>query len=149
MKNLFILLLVTVSSAEIFAQQPGVVLSDKSGWHKIAETTVDFKREKDEVAIIGADRFAAVKFKVTDAPIDFIHAEIFYEKGDSQYVALRSPIAAPGETRAIDLKNGAERDLKKIVFTYKTAPNRGDEKAHVEIWGLKTNVDKDKKDGKK
>ncbi len=142
MKKILIVLLFVGTYSATFAQQPGGVLSDKTGWHKIAETIVDFTRERDEVAILGADRFAAIKFRVTDAPIDFIHAEIFYEKGDSQYVALRSPIAAPGETRAIDLKNGAERDLKKISFVYKTAPNRGDDKAHVEIWGLKTNADK-------
>jgi len=46
-----------------------------------------------------------------------------------------------GESRVIDL-NGGERNLKKIVFVYKTLPNRKDEKAHVEIWGLKTNTDK-------
>ncbi len=116
MKKILIVLLFAGTYSATFAQQPGGVLSDKTGWHKIAETIVDFTRERDEVAILGADRFAAIKFRVTDAPIDFINAEIFYEKGDSQYVALRSPIAAPGETRAIDLKNGAERDLKKISF---------------------------------
>src|SRR5687768_13958288 len=140
MKKLLIIMSFVVAAGylKLSAQQPGVVLSDKPGWHKIAETTVDLKKEKDEVMVMVADRFASIKFKVTDAAVDFMHAEIFYEKGDSQYVMLRSPITAPGETRVIDLKGGAERSIKKIVFQYKTLANRKDEKAHVEIWGMKT-----------
>ncbi len=67
--------------------------------------------------------------------------EIYYESGDKQDVKVNSPIKAPGESRIINL-NGGERNLEKIVFVYKTLPNRKDVKAHVEIWGLKTNTDK-------
>lgn len=142
MKKLLIIMLfaITGSYGKVAAQQAAVVLSDKTGWQKIAETTVDLKKDRDEVMVLVANRFASIKFKVTDAAVDFIHVEIYYEKGDSQYVALRTPIIGPGETRAIDLKNGAERSIKKIVFVYKTLANRKEEKAHVEIWGLKTNV---------
>lgn len=141
---MIILLAVTGSYGTAKAQQPGVVVSDKTGWHKIGETTVDFKKERDEVAVIGADRFASIKFKVTDAPIDLMDMEVYYESGDKQNIKINQPIkAAGGESRSIDL-NGGERNLKKIVFVYKTLPNHKDEKAHVEIWGLKTNADKKK-----
>lgn len=140
MKKLLIILFAVAVYGRISAQQPAVVLSDKAGWHKIAETTVSFKKERDEVMVIGADRFASLKFKITDAAVDFIEAEIYFEKGDVQKVVLKQPITGPAETRAIDLVNGAERSVKKIAFTYKTLPNRKDEKAHVEIWGLKTNA---------
>jgi len=39
----------------------------------------------------------------------------------------------------IDLK-GVEKDLKKIVFVYKTIPNQTADKATIEVWGLKTNM---------
>lgn len=123
------------------AQQPAVVISDKTGWHKIGETKVDFTKDRDEVLVMGADKFATMKFKVTDAPIDITDVEIFYESGDNQKVNLGSAIKAPGESRAIDL-NGGERRIKKIVLMYKTIPNYKDKKAHVEIWGNKTNTDK-------
>lgn len=135
------ILAVTVGIGAANAQQPKVVVSDKTGWHKIGETTVDFKKETDEVLILGADRFASIKFKVTDAPIDLVSIMVYYESGDAQKISTMMQINAPGESKTIDL-NGGERSLKKIVFVYKTLPNRKDVKAHIEIWGLKTNTDK-------
>jgi len=122
------------------AQVPKVVVSDKTGWHKIGETTVDFKKEKDEVIVMGADRFATIKFKVTGETIDLISAEVVYESGDNQLVAVNSKIKEAGDSREFNL-NGGERDVKKIVLVYKTIANSTNKKARVEIWGLKTNTD--------
>ncbi len=121
------------------AQQPAVVVSDKTGWHKIGETTVNFEKDRDEVSVLGADKFASIKFKVTDAAINLMDLEVYYESGDKQDIKVNLPIKGPGESRVIDL-NGGERALKKIVFVYKTIDNRKDQRAHVEIWGLKTNA---------
>ena len=124
------------------AQSPAIVLSDAAGWHKIGEKTVDFKMERDEISVIGADRFSMIKFKVTEAAIQLVSLEIAYESGDKQDVTVNQAIKTPGESRTFDLKGGSERSIKKIIFVYKTLPNSKDEKAHVEIWGLKTNTDK-------
>jgi hypothetical protein len=128
----------------ILAQQPKVVVSDKTGWHKIGETTVKFEKEKDEVVIMGADKFASLKFKVTDASIDLISAEVHYDNGTSEKIDIHMPLKMAGETKVFNIKGG-EHDLKKVVLVYKTVPNSKDEKAHVEIWGLKTNADKNHK----
>lgn len=142
-----VLLIVILATAGIFntisAQQPSVVVSDKTGWQKIAETTVSFKKESDEVVIMGADKFAAIKIKIKDAPIDLVNLDIYFEDGKKQHVNIAMPIKVEGESRVIDI-DGGEKDLKKIAFVYKTLPNRDDEKAKVEIWGLKTNADKNK-----
>jgi hypothetical protein len=135
-------IMIALFSEGLFAQA-GVILSDDTGWHKIGETTVDFKKEKDEIRVVGANRFASLKFKVTDAPVDIIDMEVHYDKADIQNIRVNSPVQAGAESRVIDLK-GAEPDIRKIVFVYKTLPNRKDEKAKVEIWGYKTNVEKDK-----
>lgn len=121
--------------------QTKVVLSDKKGWHKIGETTVDFTKDRDEVMVVGADKFAALIFKVDEAPIHIMDIEVFYESGDNQNVNVNFPVKSPGQTKEIDLKGG-ERAIKKIVFVYKTLSNTKDVKAHVEIYGLKTNADK-------
>lgn len=118
-----------------------MITSDKTGWHKIGETTVNFQKDRDEIFVLIANRFASIKFKVLDAPIDLIDLEIYYSSGDRQDVKINMPIEAAGESRVVDL-NGGERNLKKIVFVYKTLPNHKDVKAHVEVWGLKTNADK-------
>lgn len=143
MKKIFIIMLLATagSYSTLSAQVPKVVVSDKTGWHKIGKTTVNFKKDRDAIVILGADRFAAIKFKVIEAPIYLMDLEVYYESGDRQDIKINAPIKAPGESRVIDL-NGGERRLKKIVFIYKTLPNRKDERAHVQVWGLKTNTDR-------
>lgn len=142
MKKFAIILFAVIGVyGRVSAQQPGVVVSDKTGWHKIAETVVSFDKEKDEVMVVGADRFAKLKFKVTDAPINLVSLEVYYEDDTKQDVAVNFPIKVNGESKVIDIKGG-EKSLKKIVFVYKTEANSKDKKAHVEIWGLKTNADK-------
>ena len=123
------------------AQKPAVVVNDKTGWQKIGETTVDFEKETDEIVVMGADKFASLKFKVTDAAIDLINADVYYDNGSSEKIKINMPLKMAGETKVFNIKGG-ERDLKKVVLTYKTLPNGKDKKAHVELWGLKTNADK-------
>lgn len=140
MKKLVMIVMLAFAGASgvAWAQTPSVVVSDKTGWHKLGETTVDLKKERDEISVIGADKFAAIKFKVLDESIDLISAEIFYESGDNQTININSHVKAPGDSRQVDI-NGGERAIKKIAFVYKTEPNAKDKKAHLEIWGLKTN----------
>ena len=143
MKTMIMMFLAVAGSIGIAsAQTPAVMVSDAAGWHKIAERTVDFKMEKDEIAVMGSDKFSTLKFKVTEAAINLVSLEITYESGDKQDVMVNQEVKAAGESRLIDLKGGAERSIKKIIFVYKTLPNSKDEKAKVEIWGLKINADK-------
>ena len=138
---MIIMIAMAIIYGKAIAQQPAVMVSDQKGWHKIGETTVNFQKDHDEIVVMGADKFSSIKFMVKDAPIDLMDLEIYYESGDNQSVEVNASIKAPGESKTIKL-NGGERNLKKIVFVYKTLPNRKDTKAHVEIWGLKTNTDK-------
>ena len=133
------LFVLTASVGKLCAQQPKVVMSDKAGWHKIAETSVSFSKERDDLLITGADKFSAIKIKVTEAPINLMSMVIYFDGGEKQNVELNSQLKMAGETKVINL-NGGERDLDKITFVYKTLDNRKDDKAHVEVWGLKTNA---------
>jgi len=119
-----------------YAQTPGVVTNNNAGWHKIGEVKASFKMENESIAVLGADRFKSIKLKVTDAPINIENVRVFYESGESEEINVRSELKAGAETRVIDLK-GPSQELKKIVFTYKTLPNVKEEKAHVELYGLK------------
>jgi hypothetical protein len=118
------------------AQVPAVMLDNKPGWHKIGETTVNYKKEKDQVLVLGYDRFSAIKFKVEDAPVDISLVEVHYKSGDKQSINLGSSLKANEESKEIKL-NGGKRKVKKIVFVYKTQPNNDDKRAHLAIWGLK------------
>jgi len=140
-KLLFTLGTIVLGITAMNAQKPAVVVNDKTGWHKIGETTVDFEQEQDQVAVLMADRFASLKFKVTDAPIELIDIDVIFTEGDKQNIRVGYAIKKEGDnSREIDLKGGSERSIKTIVFRYKTLENRKDKKAHVEIWGRKTNT---------
>lgn len=119
-----------------YAQKPEVILNDKEGWHKISETTVNFKSDKDEILVMGADKFKSLKFKVTQGAIDLQDLEVYYAEGDKEDIQVRTPIKENSESRVIDLK-GSERELKKVVFIYRTLKGSSTDKAHVELFGLK------------
>jgi hypothetical protein len=119
-----------------FAQQPAVMVSKKAGWHKIGSLTANFKLEKDEIAVMGADKFKAIRLKVTDAPIHIANLEVYYESGEKEDVAVSSDLNKGAETKIFNLKN-ADKPLKKVVLIYKTVANQKNEKATVELYGLK------------
>jgi hypothetical protein len=131
----FTLLLATFLNPA-FAQKPSVMLSDKPGWHKIGEVKADFEVENQSISVLGNDKFKAILLKVTDAPINILDVQVFYESGEPEKIDVKNELQAGSETRKIDLK-GADQDIQKVMFTYKTLPNQKDEKAHVELYGFK------------
>ena len=132
-----------LAGASLKAQKPAVVANDKSGWHKITETVVNFEKETDEVSVMLADKFASLKFKVTDAPIDLQDVDVFFEDGTKQTIVIGNNLKAAGESsREIDIKNAEEKRIERIVLRYKTVSSEKGKKGHVEIWGKKTNMDK-------
>ena len=147
MKRAYVVVMVLLGllTTNLFGQKPAVVISNEPGWHKIGETTADFSREKDEVAVIGANRFASLKFRVTDAPIEISDVTVTFSDGTTKNIKVGMPLKQAGDSsREIDLP-GSEANVTKITFTYKTVGNSTNKKAHVEIWGMKTNADKDSK----
>jgi hypothetical protein len=137
MKNLKVLfvLIAFVMAGTANAQKPAVMVSDKAGWHKIGEVTASFKSEKDELVVMGADMFKSIKLFVKDAPMNISDLDIYYEDGSQEAVALKNEFKAGGESRVIDIKSTVS--IKKIVFTYKSIANSKDEKATVELYGMK------------
>jgi hypothetical protein len=134
-KIMVVLVMLAVAQLNLaYAQKPGVVVSDKAGWHKIGEVKADFKMEKESIVVMGADMFKSIKLMVTDAPINIVSMKVYYEDGMVDDVTVRSEIKAGGETRAIDVKM---KDIKKVEFVYKTVANAKEDKAHVELHGMK------------
>ena len=136
-KFLFILAAALIfSSVALQAQKPEVITNKKAGWHKIGEAKVDFKSDKDEFLILGADKFKALRVEVTDAPVHMEDMEVQYEGGTKEDISLRSDFKTGSKSRVIDLKNN-NAELKKVSFVYHTVPNSKADKAHIELWGLK------------
>jgi len=129
-----VLLVAVIGSA--YAQKPEVAISNKPGWHKIGEVTASFKSESDAIAVLGADKYKAVKLKVTDAPINIKNATIQYESGETQDLPINSDLMMGNETKEFKLSR-PDDGIKKITFDYKTPSNAKNDKAHVELYGLK------------
>ncbi|MBA4053609.1 MAG: hypothetical protein C0490_02755 [Marivirga sp.] len=119
-----------------FAQEPAIVTSDKPGWHKIGEVKASFKTESESISVFGKDQFKSIKLKVTDAAININKIIVMYESGDTQEIPISGTLKAGAETGEFRLKNPAD-ELQKITFTYKSEPNVDENKAHVELYGLK------------
>ena len=136
-KTFFILLL----PALIFTNALKAQQSYKPGWHKVAEKSVDFKLDKDQIEVLGADKFKAIQLKVTDARIRMEDLNVVYDlPGVSEQfkedITVRSDFKAGERTRIIYLKYPCLK-INKIVLVYHTIPNWRSEKAHVEVYALK------------
>lgn len=136
MKKILLVMFTLICVTGAYAQKPAVVTDKAAGWQKIGETKASFETDRDELVVLGADRFKSIRLHVTDASLNLLDLEVYYETGDKEDIAVRQEIRAGGETRVIDLK-GKDRELKKVVFIYKTVPNSAKDKAKVELWGLK------------
>jgi len=137
-----ILFAMAVSYGTASSQQTTVISTDTSGWYKIGEANVDFSRDRDEIIVLGADKFKSIKLKVINAPIDLKDLEVYFETGKRQDVKINASLKAAGESQVIDLEGGEQRSLKKIVIVYKTLANNMDVKAYIQVWGLKTKANK-------
>src|ERR1700755_489844 len=114
------------------------VYSNEPGWYKIAEKTVDFKTDRDQVTIVGADKFKAIQLKVTDARLHFDDLSVVYDlpgvtEEFKEDLSIRSDFKPGEKTRIIYLKYPCLK-ISKVVFLYKSVPNWRYEKAHVEIY---------------
>ncbi|HUM45389.1 MAG TPA: DUF2541 family protein [Chitinophagales bacterium] len=139
MKRKFLIIMMSMAAfgAGAFAQtKPVVEVKDNPGWHKIAETVVNLKTDQDELMVLGADHYKAIRLKATDSDIEITDVRVMYENEQVQDIEVRKILKAGEQTREIDL-DGKDRAIKKIRLTYKTVPNAKQDKAHLEIWGLK------------
>ena len=139
-KTYFILLVFALMFCNALKAQVAVY-GNKPGWYRIAQKSVDFRSDQDQVEIVGADKFKAIQLKVTDARIHFEDLNVIYDlPGVTQEfkedISVRSDFKPGDKTRIIYLKYPCLK-INKIRFVYRTVPNFRYEKAHIEIYGLK------------
>ena len=135
-KILFVLAVSIFTGIAANAQKPEIITSNKAGWHKIGEANVNFKTEKDQFLILGADRFKSIQVRVKGAPVHIDDMEIEYDGGAKEDVSLRSNFSIGSKSRVISLKNNSA-ELKKVSFVYHTVSKSKARKAEIQLWGLK------------
>jgi hypothetical protein len=118
------------------AQDPAEAVGAEPGWRKIGEGTADFRNSNESVVQFSAEKFKALKFRVTDAAITFERGTIYYDNGDQEDLFINREMGKDEETRPFGLRRPPEKS-SKVSFKYKVMPNYRHETAHVEIFGLK------------
>jgi len=94
---------------------------DDKGWTKIGEKTVNLSKDREEIAITGAEKFSSIKIKVTDPEmVDVENVVVEFEGGSKQTIAMDDmPInSTTGESKVIEL-DSSDRNIKKVSFDYK------------------------------
>jgi hypothetical protein len=139
--HLISLLLLAGSFNIVFGQakkepaKPAVMVSEAAGWHKIASTAAELNTDKDAVAIFGADKFKALRVKATNHGVHIKSMHVYYEDGTTALLDVNSELKA-GETSR-DISIDSSKPLKKVTYVYNALPNKNNEKARIELYGLK------------
>ena len=115
--------------------KPAVAMSEKAGWHKISTTAVELNVDKDAVAIFGMDKFKALHVKATGHGVHIKSMTVYYENGTTALVDVNSNLNA-GETSK-DFNIDSNKSIKKVAYVYNAEPNKNNEKARLELYGLK------------
>jgi hypothetical protein len=133
MKNIFSVIVLLVMATVSFGQESGYV-DRKPGWHKIGEVK-DFNTGMDGIVVDGPDTFRSIKLKINEASMDITKLIIYYHNNKAEEVNLVGKIKE-GETKVFNLKYPSE-NLRKVVLTHRTDASYEEDKAHVELYGLK------------
>jgi len=119
---------------------PALVIGDNPGWRSIGTRTLDLNVGRDEITVLGADRFSMIKFRLIEGGVKLLDAEFRFESVDSQFIQLDKEMVAGVESATLNL-NGGERSLKKIIFTYQSGIGNYENEAQIEVWGYKSGVE--------
>ncbi len=106
-------------------------------WRIIGTTHASHTADHDAIIVKGrSDNFRALKFKVTDAPLNLMHMVVTYDNGEHDQVEVRQNIPQGGESRAIDLAGAGQRSIRRIEFWYDTKGFLNGQ-ADVTVFGMK------------
>ena len=106
-------------------------------WRLIGQTQASHSADHDVIVVKGPyDNFRAIKFKVTDSPLQIYRMVVTYDNGAPDKIEIRQNIAQGGESRVIDLRGVGKRSIRRIDFWYDTKGFlKG--KADVTVFGMK------------
>jgi hypothetical protein len=126
----------------LMAQKPTVVTGNEKGWYNIGRISASFKNERESIVVMGRDEFSSIKLRVNDAPINIEHVQVVFEGGKLQDIEVKQPLE-PGEETPEFALEADNKEIDKVVFTYRTVGNSSGEKAEVELLGYKSAPDKE------
>lgn len=109
---------------------------DSKGWVKLGDRDVDGRVDKDSISVGAYEgKFSKLTLVVDKSDLELLDFEIVFGNGEKATPNARHFFKEGARTRVIDLP-GDERIIKTINLKYKNIAGGG--KAHVEVWGWKT-----------
>ena len=136
--TLLVAVLVATPTALLAGQQ---AVQPKPGapgqWRLIGQTHAKHTVDHDVIVVKGPyDNFRAIKFKVTDSPLEIYRMVVTYDNGAPDKIEVRQRILKGGESRKIDLRGVGKRSIRKIEFWYETKDILNG-RADVTLFGMK------------
>ncbi|HHG83150.1 MAG TPA: hypothetical protein ENJ82_00245 [Bacteroidetes bacterium] len=114
--------------------KPSDTVRSAPKWLRLGGRQVDFKGEKDVIAVTGErGKFSALRIKVNRSSIFLNTVIVTFGNGETLRVKLGRRILAGNETQSVDLP-GAGRTIRKVELNYRTLPG-AKFKAEVVLWG--------------
>lgn len=106
----------------------------EEGWELIGESKVNFVRDRDQVDVISANRFTAIRFKVENRDIRLNGLNIVYQNGDKLAPVIDDIIVADQYSRDIELSPEGKM-IRSIDFKYRTTGNILKGRGNVLVFG--------------
>jgi hypothetical protein len=136
--GILLILMISLSAQTVKARKISHPKAGPPGsWRIIGHTQAQHTADHNVIVVKGPyDNFRALKFKVTDAPLNLERMVVIYDNGVPDNLNVRENIRQGGESRVIDLRGAGKRSIRKIDFWYDTKGLlRG--KANVTVFGKK------------
>jgi hypothetical protein len=136
--GILLTLMISLSTQTVEARKTSRPKAGPPGsWRLIGQTQAQHTADHDTIIVKGPyDNFRAIKFKVTDAPLNMERMVVTYDNGTPDNLNVRENIRQGGESRVIDLRGAGKRSLRRIDFWYDIKGFlRG--KADVTVFGKK------------
>ena len=106
----------------------------EEGWELLGESKVNFVRDRDQVDVISANRFTAIRFKVEKRDIRLNDLNVVYQNGDKLAPVIDEVIVADQYSRDIEL--GPEgKAIRSVDFRYRTTGNVLKGRGNVLVFG--------------
>jgi hypothetical protein len=109
---------------------------ESKGWVKLGERDVDGKVDKDTITVGAYEgKFSKLTMLVDKSDLELLGFEIVFGNGQKHDPNVKHYFKEGARTRVLDLP-GDDRVIKTINLKYKNIAGGG--KAHVEVWGWRT-----------
>ncbi len=120
------------------AQRGGVVVvrpGARPVWRDLGTTVVNYGVSRDAINVFDDNFFRALKFKVWDASLEMIEAEVVYGNGARDRVPINYVVRRGEESPALNLRGGNRR-IRKVFFTYRFVPGLTFRRAKITLFGI-------------